>query len=144
MRERNQLQENRHMPDQTNIGNPAETFKKFVNAVNGHDAEALMALMSPDHLFVDSLGNRVQGASHMQVGWRGYFTMCPDYSIRIDSLLWESETVLATGEAGGSIDKVPWRTPAAWKAIIRNGLVLEWHVFADSKPVYDILGKRTL
>jgi hypothetical protein len=131
------------MSDPPNLESPAETFKKFVVAINRHDGEALAALMSPDHLFVDSLGNRVQGAARMQGGWRSYFAMCPDYWIRIDSLISDLGTVLAVGEAGGSIDNVPWRTPAAWKAIIRYGMVLEWQVFADNKPVYEILGRRT-
>jgi hypothetical protein len=44
--------------------------------------------------------------------------------------------------AGGTIDGVAWRTPAAWKAVIRDGTVLEWRVFADNKPVYEILARR--
>ncbi|HZD49465.1 MAG TPA: nuclear transport factor 2 family protein [Silvibacterium sp.] len=99
--------------------------------------------MAADHLFVDSLGNRVQGAKSMQIGWRAYFAMCPDYWVRIDKSISERDTVLAIGEAGGTIDSVPWRTPAAWEAIIRDGLVLEWRVFADNKPVYEILARRT-
>jgi ketosteroid isomerase-like protein len=50
--------------------------------------------------------------------------------------------VLAVGEAGGTIDGVAWRTPAAWKAVIRDGRVAEWRVFADNKPVYEILARR--
>jgi hypothetical protein len=50
--------------------------------------------------------------------------------------------VLAAGEAGGTIDSVAWRTPAAWKAVIRDGRVAEWRVFADNKPVYEILARR--
>lgn len=100
--------------------------------------------MAPDHLFVDSLGNRVAGASRMQLGWRGYFTMCPDYWIRIDTVISELGTILAAGEAGGTIDGIPWRTPAAWKALITNEQVAEWHVFADNKPVYEILAKRKI
>jgi ketosteroid isomerase-like protein len=118
------------------------TFTHFVAAINSHQPEALAALMAPDHLFVDSLGNRVQGAATMVGGWRGYFAMCPDYWIRLDHLVVEGDTVLAVGEAGGTIDGVAWRTPAAWQAVIRNGMLMEWRVFADNKPVYDILGKR--
>jgi hypothetical protein len=50
--------------------------------------------------------------------------------------------VLAVGEAGGTIDRQTWTIPAAWKAMILDGKVTEWRVFADNKPVYDILGKR--
>jgi hypothetical protein len=52
------------------------------------------------------------------------------------------DTVLAAGEAGGTIDGESWRTPAAWKAVIGDGLVMEFQVFADNKPVYEILGRR--
>jgi ketosteroid isomerase-like protein len=121
---------------------PAETFQQFVNAINGHDVRSLAALMKDDHAFVDSLGNRVHGAASMEVGWRGYFAMCPDYWIRTDLTLAEGGAVLAVGEAGGTIDGVSWRTPAAWKAEIRDGKVAEWRVFADNKPVYDILARR--
>lgn len=117
-------------------------FHQFVAAVNRHDVDALVALMHPDHLFVDSLGNRAQGAGTMRAGWQGYFTMCPDYWIRVDQSIAEGGTVLAVGEAGGTIDSVPWRIPAAWKAVVGDGLMLEWRVFADNKPVYEILAQR--
>jgi ketosteroid isomerase-like protein len=119
-------------------------LEQFVAAINRHDAGALGALMTADHLFVDSLGNRVQGAASMEAGWRGYFGMCLDYWIRIDRLIAESDTALAVGEAGGTIDGVSWRTPAAWKAVVRENKVAEWRVFADNKPVYEILAKRKL
>jgi ketosteroid isomerase-like protein len=122
--------------------NSHEVFKQWIAAINGHNVAALTALMPADHVFVDSLGNRVEGARSMEAGWRGYFAMCPDYWIRLDHVMAEGGTLLAAGEAGGTIDGESWRTPAAWKAVIRDGSVLEWQVFADNKPVYEILGRR--
>ena len=78
----------------------------------------------------------------MVAGWRGYFAMCPDYWIRTNHLMSQDRTVLATGEAGGTINGVKWKTPAAWKASIREDKLAEWQVFADNKPVYEILAKR--
>jgi len=98
--------------------------------------------MTTDHVFVDSVGNRAHSATSMESGWRSYFAMCPDYWIRTDYVMTEDGVVLAVGEAGGTIDGVSWRTPAAWKAAIRDGKVMEWRVFADNKPVYEILAKR--
>jgi len=122
---------------------PAEKiFEQFVAAINRHDVDALAALMSPTHRFVDSLGNQVQGVATMQAGWRGYFMMCPDYWVRVDDVAVTDATVLAAGQAGGTIDGVAWHTPLALKAVIGNGLVLEWQVFADNKPVYEILARR--
>ena len=114
----------------------------WVKAINDHDVKALSALMTMDHLFVDSLGNRVSGAKSMEAGWRTYFTMCPDFWIRTDHALAEGETMLIAGEAGGTIDGHSWRTPAAWKMVILDRFVAEWRVFADNKPVYEILGRR--
>ena len=78
----------------------------------------------------------------MQTGWRGYFAMCPDYWIRVRHLLSEKETVPAMGEAGGTIDSSAWQTPAAWQAVVNGGRVSEWRVFADNKPVYELLARR--
>jgi ketosteroid isomerase-like protein len=122
--------------------NAVRVFERWVAAINSHDVTALAGLMAGDHVFVDSLGNRVRGASSMESGWRGYFAMCPDYWIRADHVLAEGELVLAAGEAGGTIDGEPWKTPAAWKAVVRDGRVVEWQVFADNKPVYGILARR--
>jgi len=122
--------------------NPVDVFMHFATAINRHDAEALAALMAPDHLFVDSVGQRVQDVAAMEAGWRGYFAMCPDYWIRTDDIAVKDGLVLAVGEAGGTIDRIAWRTPAAWKAVVRDGKVTEWRVFADNKPVYEILERR--
>lgn len=43
----------------------------------------------------------VDGASLMEAGWRSYFAVCPDYSIRKDLAIGEGETMLVAGEAGG-------------------------------------------
>ena len=104
--------------------------------------EALASLMTADHLFVDSLGNRVRGVKSMQAGWQGYFALCPDYGIRISKVLSDADIVMATGEAGGTIDCTAWQTPAAWHATVRDKQVAEWFVFADNKPVYEILARR--
>jgi ketosteroid isomerase-like protein len=120
----------------------AETLNRWLVAINSHDAGALVALMAPDHVFVDSLGNRVDGARSMEAGWRAYFDLCPDYWIRADHVISEGETMLLAGETGGTIDGSCWRIPAAWRAVIRDRRIAEWQVFADNKPVYEILARR--
>jgi ketosteroid isomerase-like protein len=122
--------------------NPADILRRWLEAINGHDVPGLLALMAPDFVFVDSLANRVAGAEHMEKGWRGYFALCPDYWVRADHAMAEGDTMLLAGEAGGTIDGESWRTPAAWKAVFRDGRIEQWHVFADNKPVYEILAKR--
>jgi hypothetical protein len=52
------------------------------------------------------------------------------------------------GAAGGTIatnGELPpenkWRTSAAWLAVVEDGLVKKWQVYADNKPVYEIMAK---
>jgi hypothetical protein len=59
--------------------------------------------------------------------------------------------VAVFGAAGGTIaadGKLPpenkWRTSAAWRAIVDGGLVKQWRVYADNKPVYDIIARSRL
>lgn len=120
-----------------------EILQRWLAAINAGDVAALATLMASAFVFVDSLGNQVQGAAKMTAGWQAYFAMCPDFWVRADHVVDDGTTLLLTGEAGGTIDGVAWKIPSAWSAIIRHGRVWEWRVFADNKPVYEILANRT-
>jgi len=65
-----------------------------------------------------------------------------------EAIFADGTSVAVFGAAGGTIaanGKLPpenkWRTPAAWLAVVANGLVNEWRVYADNKPVYEIMAK---
>src|SRR5580765_5260273 len=120
-----------------------EVLQRWLTAINDHDVGTLSTLMAPAFVFVDSLGNEVQSAAKMTGGWQGYFAMCPDYWVRADQVMGDGPALLLAGEAGGTIDGVTWRIPSAWSAVIRHGRIWEWRVFADNKPVYEILAKRS-
>ena len=121
--------------------NPVETLLAFFDAINGHDPDKLASLMTPDHAFIDSLGNSVRGREKMRAGWRAYFAMCPDYRISHEDIFHTGNIVAVFGSAGGTISENKWQTPAAWRAVLRDGLIQEFRVYADNKPVYDILAK---
>jgi len=125
-----------------------ETTLQFMDRINRHDADGLAALMSDDHVFIDSLGHTVTGRAQMTAGWQHYFAFCPDYWVSHEEIFGSGNLVAVIGSAGGTIaagGKLPpenkWRTPAAWLARVENGLVKEWRVYADNKPVYDIMAK---
>jgi len=74
--------------------------------------------------------------------------MCPDYRVSHERILPDGNVVAVFGSAGGTIAmrgellaQNEWRTPAAWLAVVEGGLVKEWRVYADNKPVYDILAR---
>ena len=59
-----------------------------------------------------------------------------------------AKTLVPFGAAGGTLaaeGKLPpenkWRASAAWLAIVEGGLVKQWRIYADNKPVYDILAR---
>jgi hypothetical protein len=83
----------------------------------------------------------VAGRESMRKGWRGYFSMCPDYWVSHGDIFANGNVVATFGSAGGTISGTKWETPAAWRAVVENGLVKEWRVYADNKPVYDILAR---
>jgi ketosteroid isomerase-like protein len=120
----------------------------FLDRINQHDVDKLAEYMTEDHVFIDSLGQAVTGRENMRAGWRGYFAFCPDYWVSHEEIIPNGKCVAVFGAAGGTIaahGRLPpenkWRAPAAWLAIVENGLVKQWRVYADNKPAYDILAR---
>jgi ketosteroid isomerase-like protein len=128
---------------------PTEVAHKFVDAINSRDPENLYALMTDDHLFIDGMGERVQGRERMRDGWRGYYTMVPDYGIEVTETF-ESGNVIAmlgmafgTFSTDGNLKKENfWKVPAAWRAVIDGNSVREWQVFADNEPIRAIMRRE--
>ena len=141
-----------------------QTVSDFVAAINSHNLETIGTLMTDDHTFIDSHGNQVVGKGKMQAGWKGYFAWFPDYKIEIETMMENAcplaessrrpkrssrrrgDTVAAFGFASGTFNGVPtsdkknhWRLPASWKAIVVNGKIKLWQVFADTKIPFDII-----
>src|SRR5208283_1745026 len=119
---------------------------EFVRRINSHNVEAIIALMSDDHTFIDAHGNSVNGKEKMRSGWKGYFEWFPDYHIDITSTLEQDNTVALFGTASGTFKKIAekdaaWNLPASWKAVIENGKIKLWQVFADTKTPFDITQK---
>ena len=130
--------------------NPEDIVLKFVACINSHDPDRLAELMAEDHVFTDSLGQSIRGRENARSGWRGYYAFCPDYWVTHHELFSRGGHVAVFGAAGGTITvdgklspEHQWRTPAAWLAVIDQGQIQQWRVYADNKPVYDILARLT-
>ncbi|HXZ80773.1 MAG TPA: hypothetical protein VEG30_12635 [Terriglobales bacterium] len=79
---------------------------------------------------------------------RAYYALCPDYWVSHEKVFQQENLVGIFGAAGGTIaanGKLPpenqWRIPAAWFAVVEQDLVKEWRVYADNKPVHEIVAK---
>jgi uncharacterized protein (TIGR02246 family) len=133
------------------VSEAAQTVaRSFVRAINRQDADALAALMAEEHRFLDSLGAVVTGREAMRAGWRGYFSLVPDYTISIEETLSDGPVVMMVGVAQGTYAadgqlkaENRWSTPAAFRAFIENGKVAEWRVYADNEPIRRLMAKRS-
>ena len=128
--------------------NATETVLQFLERINQRDVDGLAACMTDDHVFIDSLGHAVRGRDGMRAGWRGYFTFCPDYWLSHEEIFADGNRVAVFGAAGGTIavagkllPENKWRTQGAWLAVVEQALVKEWRVYADNKPVHDIMAR---
>lgn len=130
--------------------NPIQAVLKFEELINAHNPDAICALMTADAAFVDSLGNRVEGAAKLRAAWDGYFKMVPDYSISHSEIFADGNTVAVFGSAQGTFSKDGtlskenfWKTPAAWRAVVKGGKIDVWQVFADNEPIRAIMQKSS-
>lgn len=128
--------------------NPIQVVLEFEKLINARNSEEICALMTGDGEFIDSLGNRIQGTEKLRTAWTGYFKMVPDYSISHSEIFAQGDTVAVFGLAQGTFSKDGqirkenfWRTPAAWRAVIKNGKIAVWQVYADNEPIRAIMRK---
>jgi hypothetical protein len=121
---------------------PPDVVRAFISRINAHDNEGLVALMSSTYVFIDSLGEQFPYATARH-GWKHYFAMVPDYWIHSDEFITDAEVVIILGRAGGTLalpdgrmlSENKWETPAAWRAVVRDGKVTEWRVYCDNEPI---------
>jgi ketosteroid isomerase-like protein len=130
-------------------GHTAETIAQaFLRAINRQDVDRLVELMSSAHRFIDSLGNVVEGRDKMRHGWAGYFRMVPDYTLAIDEYYPADPVVIMLGVASGTYTpdgrlrpENRWQTTVAIRALIEDGRVAEWRVYADNEPIRKLMAK---
>jgi ketosteroid isomerase-like protein len=125
---------------------PVDTVLAFLEHINAGSVDGLCALMTEDHLFVDGLGNSVQVREAMRKGWAGYRRMFPDYRVSHTDVFSQDDVVAALGSAEGTLavkGELPkenhWSVPAAWRVVVRDGLIAEWHVYADNQGARKIM-----
>ena len=122
---------------------------RFVKAINDHEVDEIINLMSQGHIFIDALGNKSVGKEGMKEGWEGYYELFPDYQIEISDI---TENVSAIGLFGyisatyknltNKLNSNFWRTPASWKAIVENNKIKHWQVYCDYSGLFKIIEKN--
>ncbi|HZF17016.1 MAG TPA: nuclear transport factor 2 family protein [Steroidobacteraceae bacterium] len=128
---------------------PLQVIESLAEAINRHDLDGIMKLLHEGHVFVDSLGNKVRGPQAVRKAWQDYLAMVPDYWLRIDHGVLAPEYVALFGAAGGTLaveGKVKeenwWETTAAWRAVVVDGRVAKWEVYADNEPIRALIRRK--
>jgi len=128
---------------------PLEVAMEFIKRINSGNVDAICELMTQGHIFQDALGKRFIGRETTREGWGAYFKIVADYRVHAEEFFQTNERLAIFGTAsgtyagGGYASKENfWEVPAAWGAVIRDGLVAEWRVYADNQPLRKLMGEQ--
>jgi ketosteroid isomerase-like protein len=140
---------------------PIQVVLQFEKLINSRNGQAIAAFMTADGTFLDSLGNGIQGTEKLCAAWTGYFKMVPDYSSSHSEIFADGSIVAVFGSAQGTFAKKSeagsragwspateskenfWKTPAAWRAVVKDGKIALWQVYADNEPIRAIMRKTS-
>ncbi len=114
---------------------------RFNDAINARDIEALVALMTDDHRFVNTEGTVFEGIDRCREIWSGFFAAFPDYRNHFDTVTEKDGTVVIAGRSTCSDARLAG--PALWSAIIVDDAVGEWRVHEDTPAGRARLGLTT-
>ena len=122
-----------------------KTAQLFVEAINSANIDKLAGLMSEDHTFIDAGGSEHSGYEKMREGWLDYFSMVPDFKIKILDKYSRGKFVVLIGTAEGTFieegeirSENHWKVPAAWRVEVKNDKVTIWQLFTNQKPMIKI------
>lgn len=122
---------------------------EFVEAINDHDVDRVLAMMTDDHVFVDSGGNAIEGKNRQRTPWQRYFEMFPDYHVTVRNVLQENDVVGVFGLATGTLASAgeisydrSWKLTAAWRAELQGDRIARWQVYADNEPIRRIMARN--
>lgn len=122
----------------------------FIESINTANIDRLYNLMTNDHVFIDSQGNKMVGNENMKKAWIGYFGLFPDYKIEVTDTLQNDSIIVMLGYASGtyktnkksSDNSNHWRVPAAWKAVVSDNKIKFWQVYSDNIKALEIINKN--
>lgn len=106
---------------------PAELVRRFNGRITAADLDGLAALMSDDHLFVDTEGHRVASKPACVEAWGGFFAAFPGYVNTFETVDADGAEVTVVGRS--DCPGHPELTgPARWTASVAGELVRRWQV----------------
>jgi ketosteroid isomerase-like protein len=115
------------------LDEPAAVAVRFNDGINGQDLDALAALMTDDHTFVDSGGGAIAGKDDCLAAWRGFFAAFPDYRNVFAGITAHGDLVTIVGHSVCSAPELAG--PAIWTVTTSGTRVSRWQVHDDTPEV---------
>jgi predicted SnoaL-like aldol condensation-catalyzing enzyme len=114
-----------------NTKDPKLVALEFNECISHQDLDGLSRLMTDDHTFIDRDGKVVQPKEAMIKSWKQFFEVFPGYKNTFTRVESRENLVVILGHAFWSQEQ-PY-DPAIWTASIRDDLVSEWRIYADTE-----------
>src|SRR4030095_4438101 len=122
--------------------------KQYISRINDHDIKGMLDITSDNIIFVDSLGINTTGKLNMRNAWDVLLTFFPDYTVEVKDIISKNGMVAVFGKAKGTLatdGKIlaenKFEIPASWTAVVRDGKIDKWRVYADNEPVRKLIKK---
>lgn len=113
----------------------ASQFNTFISA---NDIDALSSLLTDDHVFIDTAGTQVSGKAAVLAAWSSFFSAFPGYRNQFTGFVERGREVCIEGHSSCSDPRLCG--PALWRAVVRDGQIVEWRVFEDTPENRVMLG----
>jgi dipeptidase E len=136
------------VPDAQNPETSVKLVQQYIEKINNHDIDGMAKMVSDDSEFIDSLGINTVGRENMRKAWEVLLTFFPDYHVNIKDVISKNGTVALFGTAKGTLatngvilDENKFEIPASWTAVVRDGKIAKWRVYADNQNVRKLIEK---
>ena len=124
--------------------------RRFVEAINRHDPEAMFEMVEEDYRHIDSEGQIFDGRDEMSIAWKSFLKTVPDYTIEVSETFVSQGTVILVGKVMGTVasggEEEPedfWQTPTACRLVISGDRVREFQVFADNESMRNAMRRAS-
>lgn len=122
--------------------------KEYIKRINEHDLKGMLEITNDDASFVDSMGINTTGKFNMRSAWDVLLTFFPDYTVQVKDIISKNGMVAVFGKAKGTLatdgkilDENKFEIPASWTAVVKDGKIEKWRVYADNEPVRKLIKK---
>ena len=126
----------------------AKVVSEYIKKINEHDINGMLELTNETAAFIDSMGINTSGKSNIRSAWDVLLTFFPDYTVQVKDIISKNGMVAVFGTAKGTLatdgrilDENKFEIPASWTAIVKDGKIQKWRVYADNEPVRKLIKK---